>query len=123
MASPLRASSLGPRKSGGDSPEGRASVTQRQFKGSGGGGGDDDLIKEAADSAVDSIVGIFDKELAIDEPAPAKSAAAAEGSGEAAAAAAAGGDAAIANPRIVVGGDGDAASTDARAALVRSSSF
>ena len=45
-----------------------------------------------------------------------------DGPGEAAAAEA-GGDAAIANPRIVVGGDGDAASTDARAALVRSSSF
>ena len=46
-----------------------------------------------------------------------------DGPGEAAAAAAAGSDAAIANPRIVVGGDGDAASTDARAALVSSSSF
>ena len=46
-----------------------------------------------------------------------------DGPGEAAAAEAAGGDAAIANPRIVVGGDGEAASTDARAALVSSSSF
>ena len=50
-------------------------------------------------------------------------AAAGGGDGPGEAAAAAGGDAAIANPRIVVGGDGDAASTDARAALVSSSSF
>ena len=49
-------------------------------------------------------------------------AAAGGGDGPGEAAAAAGGDAAIANPRIVLGVDGDAASTDARAALVSSSS-
>ena len=57
-----------------------------------------------------------------DDGGDGAAAAGGDGPGEAAAAAA-GGDAAIANPRIVVGGDGDAASTDARAALVRSSSF
>ena len=57
-----------------------------------------------------------------DDDGDGVAAAGGDGPGEAAAAAA-GGDAAIANPRIVVGGDGDAASTDARAALVSNSSF
>ena len=58
-----------------------------------------------------------------DDDGDGAAAAGGDGPGEAVAAAEAGGDAAIANPRIVVGGDGDAASTDARAALVSSSSF
>ena len=63
-------SSPSPRKtaSGGESPEGRASL-QRGFKPP---AKPDVELGDAATAAVDAIVGVFDKDLAIDEPAPAK---------------------------------------------------
>ena len=63
-------SSPSPRKtaSGGESPEGRASL-QRSFKPA---AKPDVELGDAATAAVDAIVGVFDKDLAIDEPAPAK---------------------------------------------------
>ena len=63
-------SSPSPRKtaSGGESPEGRASL-QWGFKPP---AKPDVELGDAATAAVDAIVGVFDKDLAIDEPAPAK---------------------------------------------------